>query len=151
MTLVKWFPFNGYSAIQKRINDLEGDPLLKFPFEVTRNVEEVDWVPAVDIYETDESITLKAELPEMDLKEIDISVEGQTLQIKGSRKLENEATRENYHRVERVYGEFNRFFTLPETVNTDKIEASYDRGILRVTMMKKEEVKPKKIKIDIKS
>ncbi len=150
MTLVKWSPFKELTAIQERMNKFMGDPLLKFPFEFTGNVEGVDWVPAVDIYETPGSITLKAELPEMDLKDIDISVEGRTLQIKGNRKLEKEETRENYHRVERVYGEFNRFFSLPETVDTDKIEAAYDRGILKVTMMKKEEIKPKKIKVDIK-
>ncbi|MBI1819327.1 MAG: Hsp20/alpha crystallin family protein, partial [Nitrospirae bacterium] len=121
MTLVKWSPFKELTAIQERMNKFMGDPLLKFPFEFTGNVEGVDWVPAVDIYETDQAITLKAELPEMDLKDIDISVEGRTLQIKGDRKLEKEETRENYHRVERVYGSFNRFFSLPETVDTDKI------------------------------
>jgi HSP20 family protein len=150
MTLIKWSPLKELTSLQERMNKLMEDPFLKFPLEFERG-EGVDWVPAVDILEKENTIVLKAELPEMEMKDIDISVEGNTLQIKGNRKLENEERKENYHRIERVYGSFNRYFTIPDSVDLDKIEATYDKGVLNVTMTKKEEVKPKKIKVDIKS
>lgn len=150
MTLIKWSPLKELTSLQERMNRLMEDPFLKFPLEFERG-EGVDWVPAVDILEKENAIVLKAELPDMEMKDIDISVEGNTLQIKGTRKLENEEKKENYHRIERVYGAFDRYFTIPDSVDLDKIEAAYDKGVLNVTMTKKEEVKPKKIKVDIKS
>ncbi|MHB8483758.1 MAG: Hsp20/alpha crystallin family protein, partial [Nitrospiria bacterium] len=97
MSLIKWTPLKELSAIQERMNQLMEDPFLKFPLEFTRTAEGVDWVPAVDIYENTDSFVLKAELPDMNLNDIDISVEGKTLQIKGHRKMENEEKRDNYH------------------------------------------------------
>jgi HSP20 family protein len=150
MTLIKWSPLKELTSLQERMSKLMEDPFLKFPLEFERG-EGVDWVPAVDILEKENTIVLKAELPDMEMKDIDISVEGNTLQIKGNRKLEHEEKKENYHRIERVYGSFNRYFTIPDSVDLDKIEATYEKGVLNVTMTKKEEVKPKKIKVDIKS
>ena len=111
----------------------------------------MDWVPAVDILEKDQAIVLKAELPDMELKDIDITLDGNTLQIKGTRRRDDEVKEESYHRTERVYGTFSRYFTLPETVDLEKIDATYDKGVLRVTLAKKEVVQPKKIKVEVKS
>ncbi|HXN06964.1 MAG TPA: Hsp20/alpha crystallin family protein [Nitrospiria bacterium] len=151
MPLTKWSPLKEINTLQERMSKLLEDPLFKFPFDFAKPVEGVDWVPAVDIFEKDDAFILKAELPGMEMKDIDITVEGGTLQVKGHRQLEHEEKREDYHRVERVYGQFNRYFSLPDSVNAEKIEAAYDKGVLTVTMGKKEEVKPKKIKVDIKA
>ena len=99
------------------------------------------WAPAVDIYEDDKEIVVKADLPEVDEKDIDVRVEDGYLTIKGERKFENEEKKDNYHRVERRYGAFQRSFALPDTVNAEKIAAKYDKGVLRVSLPKME--KPK--------
>ena len=149
MSLVKWSPFKDLTTLQERMNKIMEDPFLKFPLEFERG-EGIDWVPAVDIVEKENAIVLKAELPGMEMKDIEITVEGNALQIKGTRNLEQEDKTENYHRIERVYGSFNRFFRIPDTVDREKIDATYDKGVLNITLAKKEEVKPKKIKVDIK-
>ncbi|MFI5303328.1 MAG: Hsp20/alpha crystallin family protein [Nitrospiria bacterium] len=149
MTLIKWSPLKELTTLQERMSKLMEDPFLKFPLELERG-EGVDWVPAVDILEKENSVVLKAELPDMDMKDIDISVEGNTLQIRGTRKREQEENKENYHRIERVYGSFNRYFTIPETIDLDKIDATYEKGVLNITLTKKEVVKPKKIKVEVK-
>ena len=96
------------------------------------------WVPAVDIYEDEKEIVVSADLPEMDEKDLDVRVEDGHLIIKGERKFENEEKKENYHRVERRYGSFQRTFALPDTVAADKIEAKYDKGALKVHLPKAE-------------
>ena len=101
----------------------------------------------MDVTETAEAVVVKAEVPGMDAKEINISVTGDVLTIKGEKKSEREEKEENYHVVERSYGSFSRSMTLPAAVNLDKIEAKYDKGVLTVTCPKKEEVKPKAIEI----
>ena len=101
----------------------------------------------MDVTETAEAVVVKAEVPGMDAKEINISVTGDVLTIKGEKKSEREEKEENYHLVERSYGSFSRAMTLPAAVNLDKIEARYDKGVLTVTCPKKEEVKPKSIEI----
>ena len=105
--------------------------------------------PAVDIYETDKEIVMKAELPEMQEKDIEIKVEDNILIVSGERKMEKEVKEEHYHRIERSYGSFHRSFTLPHTVDRENIKASYKDGVLKVVLPKKEEVKPKQIKIDV--
>jgi HSP20 family protein len=105
------------------------------------------WTPSVDIYETEHEVVLTAELPGMDEKDIDIKVEDNTLTISGERRLEKEIKEENYHRIERAYGSFCRSFTLPNYVDQDKISAEYDNGILKITMPKKPELKPRKVKV----
>ncbi|MBZ5534983.1 MAG: Hsp20/alpha crystallin family protein [Acidobacteriia bacterium] len=107
------------------------------------------WSPAVDIYETDHDIVVKAELPEMKEKDIDIRLENDTLTLKGERKLEKETREENYHRVERAYGAFSRSFTLPTSVDQDRITAEYRDGVLKITLPKKAETKSKQIKVNI--
>ena len=97
-----------------------------------------EWAPAVDIYEGDKAITLTADLPGMEEKDLDIRVDDGTLTIKGERKFEDEERKENYHRVERRFGSFQRVFTLPDTVDADAIKANYDKGALKLTLPKVE-------------
>lgn len=147
MTLVRWNPFAELINMQERMNRLFGDTYLK-PTLGEREVGE-EWSPAVDIYEDADGVAIKAEIPEMDMKDIDVKIEDNTLRIRGERKLENEDKKDNYHRIERYCGSFSRSFTLPSTVDQEKVKATYDRGILRISLPKKEEIKPRKIKIDV--
>jgi len=103
----------------------------------------------VDIYETEEAIVLKAELPGVDPKDVEVRVEDNTLYLKGERKFEKEVKEQNYHRVERSYGSFARSFSLPNSISTDKVKAEFKDGLLTLTMPKREEAKPKTIKIDV--
>ena len=106
------------------------------------------WAPAVDIYETENDLVLKADVPDVDLKDIDVRVENQTLTISGERKFEQERTDKGYHRLERSYGHFQRSFAVPNTFDTDNIAASYKNGVLTVALPKKAAAKPRQIKIE---
>jgi HSP20 family protein len=150
MTLIKWAPLRDLTTLQERMSHYMEDPFLKLPVAFEKG-EGVEWVPSVDIFEKENALVLRAELPDMEMGDIDISVDGNMLQIKGNRKLAHEEKEENYHRIERVYGSFSRTFSIPDFVSLDKIEATYNRGMLTITMPKKEEVKPKKIKVEVKS
>jgi HSP20 family protein len=108
---------------------------------------EAEWAPAVDVSETADKVVVKAEVPGMDPKDLNISLTGDVLSIKGEKKSEREETKENYHLVERNSGSFSRSLTLPAAVNADKIEAKYEKGVLTITCPKKEVVKPKAIQI----
>jgi len=112
-----------------------------------RAVSTTTWNPSVDIFENDNEVVIKAELPGMDAKDIEVRLENNVLILKGERRFEKEAKEENYHRVEREYGVFSRSFSLPAAVNGDKITAEYKDGILKVLLPKKEETKSKPIKI----
>jgi HSP20 family protein len=107
------------------------------------------WAPAVDIFENEGNLVLKAELPGIDLKDVDVRVENNVLTLRGERKFEAEVKREQYHRVERAYGTFSRSFTLPSVVDTEKIKAEFKDGVLRVTLPQREEAKPKQISIAV--
>ena len=107
------------------------------------------WSPSVDIYETENELVLKAELPEMEEKDIDVRVEGNTLTLSGERKYEKEFKEENALRMERYYGTFSRTFTLPNTVKLEGIKAEYKHGVLTVKLPKREEAKMKQIKIAV--
>ncbi len=147
MTLVRWNPFTELINMQDRMSRLFGDTYLK-PTLGEREIGD-EWSPAVDIYEDTDGVILKIELPEMDMKDIDVKIEDNTLNVRGERKLEREDKKDNYHRVERYYGTFSRSFTLPSTVNQEKVKASYDRGVLRITLPRKEDTKPRKITIEV--
>jgi HSP20 family protein len=108
------------------------------------------WTPACDIYETDKEIVVKAELPGVKKEFVNVSIENNLLTIQGERKFEEETKKENYHRVERAYGEFLRTFTLPAFVDTAKINAEFKDGILLLTLPKREEAKPKQIEVKVK-
>ena len=148
MTLTKWDPFRDLVTLQDRMNRLFD--------ESVRNVRTGDealssatWSPAVDIYETANEVVVKAELPEVNQSDIDIQVENNTLTLRGERKLDKETKQENFHRIERAYGVFSRSFTLPSTVDQERIKADYKDGILRISLPKREASKPKQIKVAI--
>jgi HSP20 family protein len=107
------------------------------------------WTPAVDVYETNDAIVLKADLPDVKQEDVDISVEGNTLSIRGERKQEKEVHDKNYYRMERSYGNFVRSFSLPATVDSEKIDATFSHGVLKLTIPKREESKPKQIKVKV--
>jgi HSP20 family protein len=147
MAIVKWEPLKDFVTLQDRMNQFLSDTLNNYEPENGRPVQ--DWVPAVDIYEDAEAIQLKAELPGMEMKEIEVKVANNTLEIRGEKKIEQEEKKENYHRVERVFGRFARSFRLPSTVAQDKIKAKYDRGVLTINLPKREETKPKSITVEV--
>jgi len=107
------------------------------------------WAPAVDIYEHNGNIVLQAELPGLDPKDVDVRVENNVLTLRGQRKLDETVNKDSYHRVERAYGAFTRSFTLPSQIDTEKIQANYKDGVLRLTLPTREEAKPKQIAINI--
>jgi HSP20 family protein len=109
------------------------------------------WAPAVDIYETENELVLKADVPDVDQKNIDVRVENQTLTISGERKFETEEAGKGYHRIERNYGNFSRSFAVPNSFDTDKITATYRNGVLSVSLPKKEAAKPRQIKVAVEA
>jgi HSP20 family protein len=147
MAIVKWEPFRELANMQKEFNRLfnEAFPRLWDEGELSTRT----WAPPVDIYETDNNLVLKADLPGIDPKDVEIRVEDSTLYLKGERKFEKEVKEENYHRVERSYGTFTRSFSLPNSIDADKVTAEYKDGQLTLTMPKREEAKPKTIKINV--
>ncbi len=144
MAILKWDPFKELEALQERIDKLFEESMRG------RELAPAAWTPAVDIYETDDAIILEAELPGMNEKDIEVKIEDNVLTIRGERKFEEERKEENYYRMERFYGTFQRSFTLPPNVDTEKVKAEYKKGILKVTLPKKEQAKPKQIKIEVK-
>jgi len=118
-----------------------------FPFAGSFPSTGENWNPAVDILEKDGDLILRAELPGLTEKQIELKLEGNTLTLKGERKMENEDKKSNYHRLESFYGSFMRTFRLPDTVNMEKISADYKNGILTVTLPQKPEVKPREIPV----
>ncbi|MGD8534543.1 MAG: Hsp20/alpha crystallin family protein [Candidatus Aminicenantes bacterium] len=145
MNIIRWDPFRDLTTLRERMNRL-------FEEAYTSRGDEKDlvsstWNPSVDIYEKENAIILKAELPGIDENDIELKIEDSTLTLKGDRKFEKETKEENYHRIERSYGSFYRSFTLPRNIDQDKIKAESENGILKVTLPKKAELKPKKVKI----
>ncbi len=144
MAVTKYDPFAdvdfpaGIRLFQDAVNRLFSEPAAR------------PWAPPVDVLETENELVVKADLPDVNLKDINIQIEQGTLSIKGNRqfqKVEGKGT--GYHRIERSYGEFQRYFTLPETVDSEKVKADYKNGVLTVTLPKKEVAKPRAIKIDV--
>lgn len=123
------------------------DAFTRFLSEPTTNRP---WSPAVDIYETENELVLKADIPEVSLKDIDVRVENQTLTIAGERKFEHEESKKGFHRIERSYGNFVRSFAVPNMFDTDKISAEFHNGVLTVTLPKKETAKPRQVKVEVK-
>jgi len=132
------------SRIFPEISRFFDDFFNDFPMQSREN-----WMPAVDILEKDGEMTLRCEIPGVSEKDIDLKLEGNVLTLKGEKKLEHEDNRDNYHRVESYYGTFSRSFTLPDTVDTDKIKADYKNGILTVTIPHKPEVRPREIPVTV--
>ena len=108
------------------------------------------WQPPVDIYEDEHSVVIKAEVPDVDQKDIDIRIENNTLTIRGERKHASDVKKENYYRVERYFGQFQRSFSLPNSIDQDKVQAACDKGILTITLPKSASTKPKQISVEVK-
>ena len=145
MAIIRWDPFRDLVTLRDKMNRLFEDAYSSGSSE--RDMISNSWSPSVDIYESDKEIVLTAEVPGLSEKDIEIQIEENTLTIKGERKFEKETKEENYHRIERAYGQFCRTFSLPGHVNQDKIKAEHENGVLRILMPKKEEPKPKQVKI----
>jgi HSP20 family protein len=143
--LNRWEPFRGAATLQEQVNRLFGNVLEHSGEESNLT----SWAPAVDIYETEHELVVKADLPEVDPKELDIRVENNLLTIRGERKFEKKVNEDNYLRVERAYGSFSRSFSLANTVNAEAIKADYQNGVLTLTIPKREEAKPKQIKVNV--
>ena len=148
MALVKYNPLRELRSMQEQMNrllnvswnhDLAGE-----------DIKEGIWQTSVDIYETEDSIVINAELPDVDQKDIEVHIEDNTLTLKGERKHSSDVKKENYHRIERYFGSFQRSFSLPANVQQDGISAVCERGVLSITLPKKDEVKPRQIKVDVK-
>ena len=107
------------------------------------------FMPEIDVTETDKEFRITADLPGMDEKDIDITLENNQLTVRGERRFENEQKEENFHRIERRYGSFSRSFTLPNTVDTDNVKANYVNGVLKIQLAKRAEAKPKQIKVEV--
>ena len=138
-------PFHGVSTLQDQINRLFNDA-----FEGnTQESNLTTWAPAVDIFENEHDLSVKADLPGIDPKDLDIRVENNILTIRGERKFEKNQEQGDYLRVERAYGSFSRSFALSNTVNTEAIKADYQNGLLTLLIPKREEAKPKQIKVNV--
>ena len=143
-SLTRWDPFADILGIQQEMNRL-----FDSFFGRTSTLTEGVWTPLLDIYETKDHVVLKAELPGMKLEDIDITIVGDILTLKGERKREEEVKDENYYRVERAYGAFHRSIPLPSVVDTDQVKATYKDGVLEIKLPKKEETKTKEIKVEV--
>ena len=144
-TIDRWDPFRNLSTLQEQVNRL---------FETSYrgrndNSALTTWAPAVDIYETENELVLKADLPEVNERDLDIQIENNMLTIRGERKFDHEVKEDNYLRIERTYGAFSRSFSLPNTVNTEAIKAEYKNGVLRVELPKRAESKPRQVKVSV--
>ncbi len=147
MTIVRWNPFRDVAAFEDRMSRmLEGSSYSRFQADLARSA----WVPAVDIYSNGPyEVVLKAELPDMKQEEIALTVENNTLTLRGEKKLDTEVTGEQFHRIERSYGTFARTFALPSTVDAGKVTAEYKAGVLTVRLPLREDAKPKQIKVEV--
>ena len=146
MNLVRWNPLGEMTAMQNRINRMYNDPYGL----ADRTNDDTDmgmWNPAVDLYEIDDHFVIKAELPGVDKKNIAIDLKDRVLTLSGERSFENEVKQENYYRRERSYGKFQRAFTLPADVDSDKIKAEFKDGLLQIEVPKPEAQKPKQVTI----
>ena len=146
-TISRFDPFRGESSLQQHLNRL-----VREAFD--RSSEEGNltaWAPSVDIYETEHELVVKGDLPDIKPEELDIRVENNILTIRGERKFEKKVDEGNYLRVERSYGTFSRSFALANTVNTEAIKADYRNGVLTLSIPKREEAKPKQIKVNVET
>src|SRR5678816_1429348 len=136
-----------FSTLQDRVNRI-----LRESFSPERPDEALttsNFAPPVDVYEDEHNITLKIEVPGIDEKDINVSIENNTLTVHGERRFEKDEKEENFHRVERMYGSFTRSFTLPNTVDLEQVSANYEKGVLKIRLAKKAEAKPKLIKVSV--
>jgi HSP20 family protein len=145
MAIIRWDPFRDLMTLREKMNRLFEETF------ITRGEEKElvsgSWTPSVDIYETENTLVLSAEVPGIEENDIEIKIENNTLTLHGERQFEKETKEENFHRIERAYGSFHRSFTLPNYIDQDKIKAEHENGVLKITMPKKKEMKPRKVKV----
>jgi HSP20 family protein len=138
MSLTHYDPFSSLRQFEDAFTRILSEPRSGRP-----------WAPAVDVYETENELVLKADLPDIKQEDIDVRVENQTLTLAGERKFDSTSDKNGYHRIERGYGSFVRSFSVPNTFDTEKIDAQYKNGVLTVTLPKKEHAKPRQIKVAV--
>lgn len=146
MELVRWSPWKDMAVLQNRINRMFSDTM----YPAAKDGEKAElcsWHPVVDVFEDEDNLVIKAELPGMDKKDIEIDVKDRVLSLKGERSYDNEVKEDKYYRRERLFGNFMRSFTLPSNVDPEKISADYKEGVLSITVPKPEAEKPKKISV----
>ncbi|MBZ5644784.1 MAG: Hsp20/alpha crystallin family protein [Acidobacteriia bacterium] len=144
-TITRFQPFRGFSTLQDQVNRIFNETVRSQGDESTLTA----WAPSVDIYETPNELVVKADLPDVEEKDIDVRVENNLLTIHGERKFDKSVAEDNYLRIERTYGTFSRSFSLPNTVNPESIRAEYKNGVLAVSLPKREESKPRQVKVNI--
>jgi HSP20 family protein len=145
-TVTRWDQSRVLTPLQEQVIRLFEDNATR---ERSGHADLATWAPPVDIYETENELVIKADLPDLEEKDIDVRVENNSLTIRGERKFEKDVNEDNYLRVERAYGPFTRSFSLPNTVNSESVRAEYRNGVLSLHMAKREESKPKQIKISV--
>ncbi len=145
MAIVRWDPFRDLNMLQDRMNRLFDDA--GSTWRTDEPAATTSWSPSVDIFETEGEIVVKAELPGIDRKDIQLNLENNVLSLRGERKFQKETKDDNYHRIERSYGVFSRAFSIPATVDEERIRADYKDGVLKIVLPKKDQAKPKQIKI----
>ena len=143
-TLNRWEPYRGTQGLESQVSRMLNDF-----FGRSQESNLTSWAPAVDIFESEHELVVKADLPDVKPEELDIRVENNILTIRGERKFEKKVDEKNYLRVERAYGSFARSFSLANTVNSEAIKAEYKDGVLTLTIPKREEAKPKQIKVNV--
>ncbi len=148
MTVItRWDPFREFTTVQDRLSRLFRESY--GPEGREESLITSGFAPPVDVYEDEHNVTLKIEVPGIDEKDIDVRIENNVLTVHGERKFEKEEKEENFRRVERQYGSFTRTFTLPTTVDTENVSATYDKGVLKINLPKKAEAKPKQVKVNV--
>src|SRR5437867_6957484 len=144
-TMNRWEPSRGATTLQEQLNRVLGDMLERAGDESNLT----PWAPAVDIFETEHELVVKADLPDVNPQDLDIRVESNILTIRGERKFDKKVNEDNYLRIERSYGSFSRSFSLANSVNSEAIKADYQNGVLTLSIPKREEAKPKQIKVNV--
>ena len=147
--LTRWDPLRDLATMQNRINRLVRETYS--PEGPEEALTTTSFAPPVDIYEDEHNITVKMEVPGIDEKDMDVRIENTTLTVHGERRFEKEEKENNFRRVERQYGSFTRSFTLPSSVDTGQVSANYDKGVLKISLAKRAEAKPKQIKVNVGS
>ena len=148
--LTRFQPYGEFSTMQDRTNRINRFfHELYSPQGPEESLNNTSFAPPVDVYEDEHTVTLKLEIPGADEKDIDVRIEGNTLTVHGERKIEKDEKEENFRRIERQFGSFTRSFTLPGTVDPGQVTANYDKGVLKISLAKKAEAKPKQVKVQV--
>jgi HSP20 family protein len=151
MAITRWETYRDVLALQNRMNSIFQDFSRGNGSGENELVTAAGFVPPVDIYEDENKLVLKIEIPGMRQEDLDVHMENNTLTVRGERNFQTEGKEENFHRVERHYGTFYRAFTVPNTIDPDNVKADYDAGVLRLELQKRPETKPKQIKVSVGS